>query len=80
MKTWTRYVSRSSGKTGVNEGGSNEHLLPPQASTPCYMDTIPNLQVVVEALATVVLLDEKYRPMRVPDFFKHAVAKYQCHQ
>jgi acyl-CoA thioesterase FadM len=48
--------------------------------TPCYMDTIPNLQVVVEALATVVLLDEKYRPMRVPDFFKHAVAKYQCHQ
>lgn len=36
------------------------------------------LQVVVEALATVVLLDEKYRPLRMPEFFKQAIVQYQA--
>lgn len=36
------------------------------------------LQVVVEALATVVLLDSKYRPLRMPAFFREAIVKYQA--
>lgn len=34
------------------------------------------LQVVVEALATVVLLDANYRPLRMPAFFKQAIENY----
>jgi acyl-CoA thioesterase FadM len=34
------------------------------------------MQEVLTATASVVLLDAKNRPIRIPDFFKRAVAKY----
>jgi hypothetical protein len=34
------------------------------------------LQVVVEALATVVLLDARYKPLRMPMFFTEVIGKY----
>ena len=36
------------------------------------------VQVVADALATVVLLDANYRPLRMPGFFKQAIEKYRA--
>lgn len=38
------------------------------------------VQVVLEAKATVVLLTEAYRPLRMPAVFRDAVGKYMAPQ
>ena len=44
----------------------------------CGRTRLSRVQEVLTAVATVVLLDDNYRPMRMPPVFRDAIAKYMA--